>query len=44
MITPLKQRIKSPKSYCLLYHKEAARRPAMQAIIHWLREQATMSG
>jgi LysR family glycine cleavage system transcriptional activator len=43
LTAPLKQRIKSPKSYWLLYHKEAASQPGMQAVIRWLHEQAAAS-
>lgn len=40
LITPLKRWIKSPKTYWLLYHKELATQPGMQAVIRWLHEQA----
>jgi len=40
LVTPLKRWVKSPKSYWLLYHKELATQPGMQAVIRWLHEQA----
>jgi LysR family glycine cleavage system transcriptional activator len=40
LIAPLKQRVRSPLKYCLLYPKELASRPGMQAVIRWLHEQA----
>jgi len=43
LVTPFKQWIKSPTRYCLVYPKEAATRPGMQAVIQWLREQAAAS-
>jgi LysR family glycine cleavage system transcriptional activator len=43
LVTPLKPQIKSPRQYFLLYPRELANRPGMQAVIRWLREQATRS-
>jgi LysR family transcriptional regulator, glycine cleavage system transcriptional activator len=40
LVTPFKQRVKSPTKYCLVYPKELAMRPGMQAVIGWLHEQA----
>lgn len=43
LVMPFKQRVKSPLKYCLLYPKELANRPGMQAVIRWLHEQAAAS-
>jgi LysR family transcriptional regulator, glycine cleavage system transcriptional activator len=43
LVTPLKKKIKSPTQYCLVYHHELARLPELQAVTHWLREQATVA-
>jgi hypothetical protein len=40
LVMPFKQRIKSPTQYCLVYPKELATRPGVQAVIRWLHEQA----
>jgi len=40
LVTPFKQRIKSPLRYCLLYPKELADRREIRTVIAWLREQA----
>lgn len=40
LVTPLKQQVKSPLRYYLLYPKELAQRPGMQSVIRWLHEQA----
>jgi LysR family transcriptional regulator, glycine cleavage system transcriptional activator len=40
LVMPLKQRIKSPTRYCLVYPKDGAMRPGMRAVMSWLREQA----
>ena len=40
LVTPFKQQIKSPVNYCLVYPKELASRPGMQAVIRWLQEEA----
>jgi LysR family glycine cleavage system transcriptional activator len=42
LVTPFKRRIRSPTRYCLLYPKELAARPGMQATIRWLHEQARL--
>lgn len=39
LVTPFKQRVKSPLRYCLLYPKELANHPGMQSVIRWLHEQ-----
>lgn len=43
LVTPFKQRIKSPRKYYLVYPKELAARPGMQSVIRWLHEQAKNS-
>lgn len=43
LVMPFKQKIKSPTRYCLVYHKELATRPGMQAVIQWLHERAASS-
>jgi LysR family transcriptional regulator, glycine cleavage system transcriptional activator len=40
LVMPFRQRINSPARYCLVYAKERASRPGMQAVMGWLREQA----
>jgi LysR family D-serine deaminase transcriptional activator len=40
LVTPFKQQLKGPTKYCLLYPKELANRPGMQAVIEWLHQQA----
>jgi len=40
LVTPLKQRTRSPASHWLVYRKEVGRQPGVQAAIRWLREQA----
>lgn len=40
LVRPFKQQVKSPTKYCLVYAKEQAHRPGMQAVIRWLHEQA----
>lgn len=40
LVAPFKQRVKSPLKYCLMYPKELADRPGMQAVIQWLQQQA----
>ena len=44
LVAPFKQRVKSPTPYSLVYPKELAQRPGMQAVIHWLKEEASASG
>lgn len=44
LITPLKHRAKSPARYWLVYRKDSAARPGLQAAIQWLREQAILTG
>lgn len=39
LVAPFQQ-VKSRQQYCLLYPKELAGRPGMQAVIRWLHEQA----
>jgi LysR family transcriptional regulator, glycine cleavage system transcriptional activator len=43
LVTPLDRRIKSPMKYCLVYRREIAHCPGMQAVIRWLHEQAAAS-
>jgi LysR family transcriptional regulator, glycine cleavage system transcriptional activator len=40
LVTPLDRLIPSPKQYCLVYPRELAHRPGMQAVIAWLHAQA----
>ena len=40
LVTPLKRQVESPMKYCLVYPKELATRPGMQAVIRWLHAQA----
>ncbi len=44
LVTPFKQRIRSPTKYWLVYPRELAHRPGMQAVIRWLHEQAKDAG
>ena len=39
LVTPFKQRVKSPARYCLVYPQELAEREEIQAVMRWLREQ-----
>lgn len=43
LVAPFDRWVKSPLKYFLVYPRELALRPAMQAVIHWLRAQATES-
>jgi LysR family transcriptional regulator, glycine cleavage system transcriptional activator len=40
LVTPIALRVRSPKKYCLVYPRELAHRPGMQAVIGWLHVQA----
>lgn len=40
LVMPFRRQIKSPLKYCLVYPKELAGRPGMQAVIQWLHEEA----
>ncbi len=39
LVAPLPQQVKSPLRYCIVYPKELESRPAIAAMIGWLREQ-----
>jgi LysR family glycine cleavage system transcriptional activator len=39
LIAPVKLRVKSPTPYCLVYPREVADGPALQAVMQWLREE-----
>jgi LysR family glycine cleavage system transcriptional activator len=41
LVSPFKQRVKSPQKYYLLYPQERAARAEMKAVITWLQQQAT---
>jgi LysR family glycine cleavage system transcriptional activator len=41
LVMPFSRRIKSPKKYCLVYPRELAHRPEMEAVIGWLHAQAS---
>jgi|SRR5579871_1427395 len=40
LVAPFKQRIKSPTPYCLVYPRDLARSPGIQAVIEWLKLEA----
>ncbi len=43
LVMPFKRQIKSLVSYCLVCPKELTHRPAVQAVVQWLREQAAIT-
>jgi LysR family glycine cleavage system transcriptional activator len=43
LLTPIDRRIKSRMKYYMVYPRELSHRPGMQAVMGWLREQATAS-
>jgi len=40
LVMPLRQEIKSPMKYCLLYPKELSQWRELQMVIRWLHAQA----